>query len=110
MMFAPNRNVAVHIDGFARRPRLGVDVANLLPWSRLDDVATRRAEGDSCDLLQRSMRVSMKHRKQLFQSNFSFPDDYKIRPCVEILLDVCARLRAADDRLPSGILSAAQNL
>src|SRR5258707_13466974 len=55
------------------------------------------------------MRVSMQHREQLFQSNLPFSNDHKVRPSVEVLFDVCAWLRAADDRLPTGIFSAAQN-
>src|SRR5258708_2906105 len=63
IMFAPDRNVTGYVDGLARRPRLCIDVANLIPWPGLDNVAARGAEGDSRDLFGKLLRVSMQHRE-----------------------------------------------
>src|ERR1700739_869219 len=108
-MLAPDRDITVHVDGIPRRPRLSIDVPNLLPWSRLDDLAAPRSKGDSRDLVQAPVRASMQHGEQLFQCNLAFPHDHKISACVEILIDVSGRLRATDNRSPTGIFSAAQN-
>src|SRR5580704_2431409 len=52
VMFAPDGNVTVHVDRFARRPRLPSDIANLVPRRRLDNIALPRAEGNTGDAFQ----------------------------------------------------------
>ncbi len=47
------------------------------------------------------MRLQRRH--QLFEREFAFTSDYDIRSGIEILSDIRARFRPADDGLPAGL-------
>ena len=111
VMLAPDRQVPRQIDRFARGPRLSIDVVG----SDLAEACGRSVPSEvrkAMPLTVRSASAECERQNgyQFFQRDFSLADHDDIRPSFEVFIDVRARLWAADNRLPSGILCDAQNL
>ena len=73
---APRLEILLHIDAFAIRPRLGIEILDQRSRRSTDNTAILAAEDQATDL--RPGIAIERRRQQIFKRNFAFAYDYEI--------------------------------
>ena len=108
-MFAPYLHVSRRVDGVSRRPWLGIDFLDLLARLCANDRAVRTTKGDSIDAIQLVECIRLQYRNQFFESELAFADYNNVGAGCEVLRNVSARLRTANQCSPARLFSHAEN-
>src|SRR5579859_1051567 len=110
MVLPPNLHVPRHVDQFAGRPRLCVNILDLLAWLGAYDRTIRHLERNPVDCVQTVDSLRPERRHQLFQREFTFSNDDYISSCCQVFVNIGAGFRSSHNRLPAEFLGNTENL
>src|SRR5579859_2404536 len=110
MVLPPNLHVPRHVDQFAGRPRLCVNILDLLAWLGAYDRTIRSFEGDPINVVQAVDGSRPQRWHQLFQCDFTFADYDYISSCCQVFVNIGAGLRTSHNSLPVEFLGNTENL
>src|SRR5215469_11317885 len=110
-MFPPGGQVLTVVDRLQGRPRLRIDVLDLLTGLRANNRSIATSEGNTVNLLLCFDDAAPTEKwNQFFESQLALADHDDIGTRIEIFLGVGSRLRTTNYGLPSGRFCRCQDL